>query len=92
MDEQLRLHPENLALFLEPTFKRQTIGFYSVDKNQQYHNNDSEKAGLVALKEKERIGDGVTEYEVPQHLDDRDLSKGAFHRDHCAVVCCHIVP
>lgn len=78
LDNQLRLHPENLALFLDPTLKRDSVGFFSVSKDQKYKPNDSEKANLVALKELEKKARGITEYEVPHHIEDLELTKGEF--------------
>lgn len=78
MDNQLTLHPENLAMFLEPTFKRQTIGHYSITEDKKYAADDSEKASLVALKEVERTSLGEVEYEVPSFVEQLNLSRGNY--------------
>lgn len=76
LDNQLRLHPDNLSLLLDPTFKRKSIGFYSVNEQQKYVENDSEKLSLIALKEMDRAVEGVIEYEVPEYISDLDLQQG----------------
>lgn len=76
MDSQLRLHPDNMAMFVEPKFERQTVGYYSVNGTSGYQSNDSEKASLVALKETEKLAEGVAEFQVPSYIEELDLTQG----------------
>lgn len=76
MDTQLKLHPDHLSMFVEPEFKRQTLGYYSVGASKGFQINDSEKASLVALKEAEKTTQGVVEYQVPSYIEELDLNEG----------------
>ena len=76
MDTHLRLHPENLSLFVEPLFKREAVGYYSVSSQRRYQADYSEKASLVALKEADKTSQGIVEYEVPTHIEQLNLTEG----------------
>ena len=76
MDTHLRLHPENLSLFVEPLFKREAVGYYSVSSQRRYQADYSEKASLVALKESDKTSQGIVEYEVPTHIEQLNLTEG----------------
>jgi len=76
MDSQLRLHVDNLAMFLEPSFTRHTVGYYSITSDCEFKGDDSEKASLVALKEEKKPTDGVSQYEVPGYIEQLNLDDG----------------
>jgi len=76
MDNQLKLRREHLSCLIEPTFNRTTVGYFSVTDALKVKLDETEKCSLVALKEVNKSQQGVIEYEVPNHIEEKDLTKG----------------